>query len=77
MNLIDKVILEWSYRTKKGYPDINNRDDVRIFESMFGFNINEAIYNKSKSIAAAKDFADSPAAEKLNIFKFIKCIFML
>ena len=70
MNLIDKVILEWSYRTKKGYPDINNRDDVRIFESMFGFNINEAIYNKSKSIAAAKDFADSPAAEKLNIFKF-------
>lgn len=37
MNLIDKVILEWSYRTKKGYPDFNNEEDLRIFESTFGF----------------------------------------
>ena len=41
MNLIDKVILEWSFRTKKGYPDINNEDDMRLFESMFGFDLNE------------------------------------
>ena len=41
MNLIDKVILEWSYKTKKGYPDINNEDDMRIFESLFGFNLKE------------------------------------
>jgi hypothetical protein len=38
MNLIDKVILEWSYRTKKGYPDINNKNDLKVFESLFGFN---------------------------------------
>lgn len=37
MNLIDKVILEWSYKTKKGYPDLNNEEDLRVFESMFGF----------------------------------------
>ena len=37
MNLIDKVILEWSYRTKKGYPDINSQEDMALFESMFGF----------------------------------------
>jgi len=42
MNLIDKVILEWSYRTKKGYPDLNNEDDLKLFESMFGFDLNEA-----------------------------------
>lgn len=41
MNLIDKVILEWSYRTKKGYPDINNEEDMRVFESLFKFSINE------------------------------------
>jgi len=41
MNLIDKVILEWSYKTKRGYPDINNEDDMRIFESLFGFNLKE------------------------------------
>ena len=38
MNLIDKVILEWSFRTKKGYPDITNEDDIEIFESIFGYN---------------------------------------
>ena len=42
MNLIDKVILEWSYRTKKGYPDIDNENDLRVFESLFGFNLKEA-----------------------------------
>lgn len=41
MNLIDRAILEWSYRTKKGYPDINNEDDLKVFESIFGFKLNE------------------------------------
>lgn len=39
MNLLDKVILEWSFRTQKGYPDINNESDIKLFESMFGFNL--------------------------------------
>lgn len=42
MNLIDKVILEWSYKTKKGYPDINNEEDMRLFESIFGFKLGES-----------------------------------
>lgn len=41
MNLIDRVILEWSYKTKKGYPDINNQDDLDIFKKTFGFNLTE------------------------------------
>ena len=42
MNLIDRVILEWSYKTKKGYPDINNQEDMALFESMFGFALGES-----------------------------------
>ena len=42
MNLIDRVILEWSYKTKKGYPDLNNEEDLKVFESLFGFSLNEA-----------------------------------
>lgn len=43
MNLIDRVILEWSYKTRKGYPDINSQEDIALFESIFGFNlVNEA-----------------------------------
>ena len=41
MDLLDKVLLEWSSRTEKGYPDLNNEQDLAIFESMFGFNLNE------------------------------------
>ena len=39
MNLIDKAILEWSYKTSKGYPDINSQEDIALFESIFGFNL--------------------------------------
>ena len=42
MNLTDKVILEWSYKTTKGYPDINSQEDMALFESIFGFNLNES-----------------------------------
>ena len=41
MNLIDKAILEWSYKTTKGYPDINSQEDMALFESMFGIDLNE------------------------------------
>ena len=54
MNLIDRVILEWSYRTNKGYPDINNREDMRIFESMFGFTIAEEVKNKANTVKAVQ-----------------------
>lgn len=41
MNLIDRIIQEWSYRTDKGYPDVNSKEDVELFESVFGINIKE------------------------------------
>lgn len=43
MNLIDKIITEWSWRTAKGYPDINSEEDLRIFEEVFGFALNEKV----------------------------------
>ena len=69
MNLIDKVILEWSYKTKKGYPDINSQEDMALFESMFGFNIKEEITTRN-NIKAAQDFVDSTAAQTNKILKF-------
>ena len=48
MNLIDRVILEWSYKTKKGYPDINNQEDMALFESLFGYDLTEPINEAPK-----------------------------
>ena len=69
MNTVDKAILEWSYKTKKGYPDINSQEDMALFESMFGFNITEEI-TKGNNIKAAQDFVNSTAAQTNNILKF-------
>lgn len=39
MNLIDRTILEWAWMSEKGYPDLNNENDLKVFESMFGFKL--------------------------------------
>ena len=57
MNIIDRVLLEWSYKTKKGYPDINSQEDMALFESMFGFNLNE---NKFQVSARAELISNNP-----------------
>lgn len=47
MNLIDRAILEWSYKTEKGYPDLNNENDLKVFESLFGFSLYESTLGPS------------------------------
>jgi hypothetical protein len=41
MSLIDRTILEWAWMSEKGYPDLNNENDLKVFESIFGFKIQE------------------------------------
>lgn len=66
MNLIDRIILEWSYRTKKGYPDINNEEDIRVFESMFGSILTEkSLEWKDLSDATRKYVRISTIADKI------------
>ena len=48
MNTIDKVLLEWSLKTDKGYPDVNSKEDMDLFESMFGFKLNEEKQERQK-----------------------------
>ena len=43
MNLVEKTILEWSYRCEKGYPDLSNEKDMDLFESLFGFRLDEGV----------------------------------
>jgi|688.fasta_scaffold141926_2 hypothetical protein len=43
MNLVEKAILEWSFRCEKGYPDMSNEKDMDLFESLFGFRLDEGV----------------------------------
>jgi hypothetical protein len=35
MNTIDKIVTEWAFRCKKGYPDMNNPDDMKILKEIY------------------------------------------
>ena len=35
MNVIDKIVTEWAYRCKKGYPDMNNPEDLKILNEIY------------------------------------------
>ena len=35
MDLLDKILVEWSYRCEKGYPDLTNEKDLEIFKNLF------------------------------------------
>jgi hypothetical protein len=48
MNILDKVIQEWSHKTDKGYPDINSKEDMDLFESMFGFRLNKEVMKEEE-----------------------------
>ena len=83
MNTIDKVLLEWSLKTDKGYPDVNLKEDMDLFESMFGFRLEEEEEssinrdsNDKYTIDSIKNLLDANK-DKLNpdqvkkLFKFI------
>ena len=35
MNVVDKIVTEWAYRCEKGYPDINNPEDLKILNEIY------------------------------------------
>lgn len=35
MNVVDKIVTEWAFRCKKGYPDTKNPDDMKILKEIY------------------------------------------
>lgn len=35
MNTVDKIVTEWAFRCKKGYPDLNDPQDMRILSEIY------------------------------------------
>lgn len=60
MNVIDKIVTEWAFRCKKGYPDISNLEDKKVLEKIMkewnleeqeaGESFNERIQSLSKKL---------------------------
>ena len=35
MSVVDKIVAEWAFRCKKGYPDMNNPSDMKILKEIY------------------------------------------
>jgi hypothetical protein len=35
MSVVDKIVAEWAFRCKKGYPDMNNPADMKILKEIY------------------------------------------
>ena len=71
MNTIDKAILEWSYKTTKGYPDINSQEDIALFESIFGFNFIKEAKHPFEYLSKEAQEVGKDLIQKLNLIKKI------
>lgn len=56
MSVIDKVVNEWAFRCKKGYPDMNNPDDIKIFEQIFKVPFSTVLNEVTNLESAKKGF---------------------
>lgn len=52
MSVVDKILTEWAFRCKKGYPDMNNPEDIKVFEQIFEITLPKVLAETS----AKKDF---------------------
>lgn len=43
MDVIDRLIQEWSWRCEKGYPDLSNSRDIAILKEIFNVGLYEAL----------------------------------
>jgi len=73
MDIFDTFFRKFAYKFDKGYPDMNNNQDVLLLENILSKVIGEEIilneFSKSGSIQAAKDFVDNSSFAKSNDVK--------
>ena len=64
MSVVDKIVAEWAFRCKKGYPDMNNPSDMKILKEIYSeFGIvleeekpkEEAVYSADDLITLLQD----------------------
>jgi hypothetical protein len=72
MNIFDKFFKKFAYKFDKGYPDMNNSQDVLLLESLFeklGVKIplNEEVPNRLKTVQAVQKIVDQ-VGDKYNLF---------
>jgi hypothetical protein len=72
MSIFDKFFKQFAYKFDKGYPDMNNAQDVLLLESLLenlgvSIQLTEEVPNKPKTIQAVKHIVDT-VGDKYDLF---------
>ena len=72
MDIFDKFFNQFSYKFDKGYPDMNNNQDVLLLESLLEklgieISLNEEIPNRKQTVQAVQKIVDQ-VGNKYNMF---------
>jgi len=62
MNIVDRIVNEWAFRCKKGYPDLNNPEDMKILNeiySEFGIQVTSEIKEEQEVMRKKKEIPAS------------------
>ncbi len=74
MKVLDKFFKKYSYKFDKGYPDMNNEQDILLLETIFKkeFNIILEIGKTQKHIIAKDKIVNSPEGKKAGLVPMAK-----
>ena len=72
MDIFDRFFKKFAYKFDKGYPDMNNSQDVLLLESLFEklgveLQLNEEVPNRPQTIQAVQKIVDQ-VGDKYNLF---------
>ena len=69
MDLVDKIIKEWSWRCAKGYPQLDSEEDLRILEGLFNINLTEASLRTDTEIVKEEEESEITVDALMNLLK--------
>ena len=69
MDLVDKIIKEWSWRCAKGYPQLDSEEDLRILEGLFNINLTEASLRTNTEIVKEEEESEITVDTLMDLLK--------
>lgn len=69
MDLIDKIIKEWSWRCTKGYPQLDSEEDLRILKGLFNINLTEASLTTHTEIMKEEEEPEITVDDLMDLLK--------
>lgn len=67
MNITDKLVTEWAFRCKKGYPDMNNPEDLEVLREIYA---EYGIIMEADEDSSSKDRKQRTAPTKLPLAQY-------